>query len=255
MREIGHFIGGKHVAGTSGRSQRCAAAHGRRGARPRWRSPRRLKCGAAVENAKAAQPAWAATNPQRRARVMMKFRGAVQPRMRQARRTALPRTRQDHSRRQGRHPARPRSGRILHRRAAYAERRVHRRRRPRHRPLFNAPAAGCGRRHHPVQLSGHDSAVEDGAGARLRQCLHPEAFRARPRRADDASPNSSSRPDCRPASSMSSTATRKPSTPFSTIRTSRPSASWARRRSPNISTAAAVRPESASSASAAPRTT
>jgi malonate-semialdehyde dehydrogenase (acetylating) / methylmalonate-semialdehyde dehydrogenase len=28
---------------------------------------------AAVENAKAAQPAWAATNPQRRVRVMMKF--------------------------------------------------------------------------------------------------------------------------------------------------------------------------------------
>ena len=28
---------------------------------------------AAVENAKAAQPAWAATNPQRRARVLMKF--------------------------------------------------------------------------------------------------------------------------------------------------------------------------------------
>ena len=28
---------------------------------------------AAVENAKAAQPAWGATNPQRRARVFMKF--------------------------------------------------------------------------------------------------------------------------------------------------------------------------------------
>ena len=33
---------------------------------------------AAVENAKAAQPAWAATNPQRRARVMMKFVELVQ---------------------------------------------------------------------------------------------------------------------------------------------------------------------------------
>src|SRR5690606_11424650 len=72
MRDIGHFIGGKHGKGTSGRTSDvfqpmtgeviakvalATAAAGR----------------AAVENAKAAQPAWQATNPQRRARVMFKF--------------------------------------------------------------------------------------------------------------------------------------------------------------------------------------
>ncbi|GHC76867.1 CoA-acylating methylmalonate-semialdehyde dehydrogenase [Limoniibacter endophyticus] len=72
MREVGHFIGGKHVAGKSGRHadimqpmdgtvQGRVALAGREELRE------------AIENAKAAQPAWAATNPQRRARVLMKF--------------------------------------------------------------------------------------------------------------------------------------------------------------------------------------
>ena len=38
-----------------------------------WRFANKPEMRAAVENAKAAQPAWAAINPQRRARVMMKF--------------------------------------------------------------------------------------------------------------------------------------------------------------------------------------
>ena len=72
MISYGHFIGGKNVAGASGRtgevfqpmdgtvrgSVALAAKHEVR---------------AAVENAKAAQPGWGATNPQRRARVLMKF--------------------------------------------------------------------------------------------------------------------------------------------------------------------------------------
>ncbi|WP_292897778.1 CoA-acylating methylmalonate-semialdehyde dehydrogenase [Nitratireductor sp.] len=72
MEDFGHFIGGKHVAGTSGRSQdvmqpmdgtvRCKVA---------LASAAEVR--AAVENAKAAQPGWAKTNPQRRVRVLMKF--------------------------------------------------------------------------------------------------------------------------------------------------------------------------------------
>jgi len=72
MREVGHFIGGKHTKGTSGRTgdvfqpmtgdiiAKVALAN-------------KADVRAAVENAKAAQPGWAATNPQRRARVMFKF--------------------------------------------------------------------------------------------------------------------------------------------------------------------------------------
>ncbi|MEI2384716.1 CoA-acylating methylmalonate-semialdehyde dehydrogenase [Breoghania sp. JC706] len=72
MREIGHFIGGKHVAGTSGRTADVFnPATGEVQAKVALASAAEVR--AAVENAAAAQPAWAATNPQRRARVLMKF--------------------------------------------------------------------------------------------------------------------------------------------------------------------------------------
>ncbi len=72
MREIGHFIGGKHVKGTSGRTADVfQPMTGEVIAKVALASKSELR--AAVENAKAAQPAWANTNPQRRARVMFKF--------------------------------------------------------------------------------------------------------------------------------------------------------------------------------------
>ena len=72
MYEIGHFIGGKHVAGTSGRSAEIFnPATGEVQGTVALANESELR--AAVENAKEAQPAWGATNPQRRARVMMKF--------------------------------------------------------------------------------------------------------------------------------------------------------------------------------------
>ncbi len=72
MREIGHFIGGKHVKGTSGRTAEVfQPMTGEVIARVALASKPDVR--AAVENAKAAQPAWANTNPQRRARVMFKF--------------------------------------------------------------------------------------------------------------------------------------------------------------------------------------
>jgi malonate-semialdehyde dehydrogenase (acetylating)/methylmalonate-semialdehyde dehydrogenase len=72
MREIGHFVAGKKIAGRSGRTgdvfnpntgevQAKVALAGKD------------DVAAAIEAAAAAQPAWAATNPQRRARVMMRF--------------------------------------------------------------------------------------------------------------------------------------------------------------------------------------
>ncbi len=77
MREIGHFIGGKTVKGGSGRfgdvfdpntgevqAKAALAKHS--------------EVEDAIANAEAAQPAWAATNPQRRARVMFKFLELVQ---------------------------------------------------------------------------------------------------------------------------------------------------------------------------------
>ena len=72
MREIGHFIGGRRVAGTSGRfADVFNPSTGAVQARVALASPAELR--EAVENARAAQRGWGATNPQRRARVMMKF--------------------------------------------------------------------------------------------------------------------------------------------------------------------------------------
>jgi len=72
MREIGHFINGERVAGKSGRtSDVFNPATGEVQAKVTLASAEELQ--AAVDAALAAQPAWAATNPQRRARVFMKF--------------------------------------------------------------------------------------------------------------------------------------------------------------------------------------
>jgi len=72
MEEIGHWINGKRVAGTSGRSADVwNPATGEVQAKVALASTAEIE--AAVADAAAAQPGWAATNPQRRARVMMEF--------------------------------------------------------------------------------------------------------------------------------------------------------------------------------------
>jgi len=72
MIEYGHFIGGKRVAGASGRKQDVMQPmDGSVRGTVALASKDELR--QAVENAKAAQPGWAATNPQRRVRVLMKF--------------------------------------------------------------------------------------------------------------------------------------------------------------------------------------
>jgi malonate-semialdehyde dehydrogenase (acetylating)/methylmalonate-semialdehyde dehydrogenase len=72
MIEYGHFIGGKRVKGTSGRTgQVFQPMDGT--VRGTVALASASEVAAAVADAKAAQPAWAATNPQRRARVLMKF--------------------------------------------------------------------------------------------------------------------------------------------------------------------------------------
>jgi len=72
MNELTHFIGGKHVRGASGRfADGFEPMTGQAISRVPLASKAEVR--AAVENAAAAQPAWAAANPQRRARVMMRF--------------------------------------------------------------------------------------------------------------------------------------------------------------------------------------
>ena len=72
MIEVGHFIGGKRVPGKSGRTADIMQPmDGSVRGKVALASAAELR--EAVENAKAAQSAWAATNPQRRVRVLMKF--------------------------------------------------------------------------------------------------------------------------------------------------------------------------------------
>src|SRR5205085_2476768 len=77
MRDIGHFIGGKQVAGTSGRTGDVFNPNtGEVAARVALASKAEVE--KAIGNAEAAFPGWAATNPQRRARVMFKFLELIQ---------------------------------------------------------------------------------------------------------------------------------------------------------------------------------
>ncbi|MCO5091802.1 CoA-acylating methylmalonate-semialdehyde dehydrogenase [Bosea sp. (in: a-proteobacteria)] len=72
MRQVGHFIGGKQVAGTSGRTADIyQPMDGSVIGKVALASPAELD--AAVRDAAEAQPKWAAVNPQRRARVLMRF--------------------------------------------------------------------------------------------------------------------------------------------------------------------------------------
>jgi malonate-semialdehyde dehydrogenase (acetylating)/methylmalonate-semialdehyde dehydrogenase len=77
MREIGHFVGGKEIKGASGRSGDVFNPNtGEVQAKVAFAS--RSEVEQIIANAAAAQLAWAATNPQRRARVMFKFLELIQ---------------------------------------------------------------------------------------------------------------------------------------------------------------------------------
>jgi malonate-semialdehyde dehydrogenase (acetylating)/methylmalonate-semialdehyde dehydrogenase len=77
MREIGHFIGGQEVKGRSGRAGDVFNPNtGEVQARVAFAAKAEVE--QAIANAAAAQPEWAATNPQRRARVMFRFLELVQ---------------------------------------------------------------------------------------------------------------------------------------------------------------------------------
>jgi malonate-semialdehyde dehydrogenase (acetylating) / methylmalonate-semialdehyde dehydrogenase len=72
MLSYGHFIGGKEVPGKSGKTADVFQPMDGT-VRAKVALATKAEVRAAIENAKAAQPAWAAVNPQRRARVLMKF--------------------------------------------------------------------------------------------------------------------------------------------------------------------------------------
>ncbi len=89
MQELTHYLNGAHVKGTSGRfADVMNPATGEVQARVPLANGAEMA--QAVAYAEAAQPAWAATNPQRRARVLMKLVSPAEPRHGQDRRSAQP---------------------------------------------------------------------------------------------------------------------------------------------------------------------
>ena len=165
----------------------------------------------AIANAAAAQPAWAATNPQRRARVMFKFLELIQAEYDNLAKLLS----SEHGKtfadatgdiQRGLEVVEFACG-IPHLLKGeftegagpgidlYSVR----------QPL--GVVAGIT----PFNFPGHDPAVEMRAGDRLRQCVHSQAVRARSVRADADCRTVSGGRACRRASSMSSTATRRPS--------------------------------------------
>ncbi len=79
-REIHHFIGGKVTPGTSGRTGPIFnPVTGEEQARVHLASADEVR--AAIANAEAAFPAWAAVNPQRRARVLFRFKELIEREM------------------------------------------------------------------------------------------------------------------------------------------------------------------------------
>jgi malonate-semialdehyde dehydrogenase (acetylating)/methylmalonate-semialdehyde dehydrogenase len=79
MRDIQHVIGGEAAGGGSGFGQVFDPNIGEPQARVAFADAGLVD--RAVQSAKAAQPAWAALNPQRRARVMFEFKRLVEARM------------------------------------------------------------------------------------------------------------------------------------------------------------------------------
>ena len=178
VRDIHHWIAGKEVAGTSGRfGDVYNPALGAVSGRVAFASTEEV--GQAIAAAQAAFPAWAATPPLRRARVIFKFKELIERDLEKLARPDLQRARQSRVRRARGSHARPGSGRVRLRHSASAQGRVQRAGRHRRGQLLDAPAAGRVRRHHAVQLPGDGADVDVPDRDRLRQHLRPQAFRAR----------------------------------------------------------------------------
>ena len=181
VKRISHWIGGRSVAGESGRSGPVFnPATGQQSGAVDFASAEEVD--RAVKAAREAFPGWRSTSLSKRrtcssgcARRSLAPRGFRAHPHRRARQGALRRARR------GR--ARARGGRVRLRRPAPAQGRVLGAGLDRHRRLLDPPAPRRRRRHHAVQLPGDGAHVDVRAGHRLRQHVRAEAVREGPVRA------------------------------------------------------------------------
>ena len=176
--DVGHFIGGQRVAGAGTRTQPIFnPATGK--------EARTLRLGdatdvdAAVASAKKAFVAWSDTPPIRRARVMLKFLELMNKHRDELAAIITAEHGKVFSDAQGEVS---RGIDVIEfacgipqlLKGDYTETGV-----DRYRQLDDASGAGRGRRHHAVQLSVHGSVLDVPGRDCSRQCVHPEAERAR----------------------------------------------------------------------------
>ena len=167
VHELSHYVGGQRVDGTSGRfSDVFDPCTGQVQARLPLASKEEVAN--AIANAEKGQLEWAAMNPQRRGRILLKFVDLVNENMDELA-TLLS---SEHGKTFPDAKGDIQRGIEVVEFAANAPHLL--------KGEFSdsagqgidvhstAPAAGSGRRHHPVQLPGHDPAVEVRSGARRR---------------------------------------------------------------------------------------
>src|SRR5246127_2504258 len=174
MREIGHFIGGQEVKGKPGRAGDVFNPN-TGDVQARVALAAKAEVEQAIANAAAAQPAGAATNPQRRARVMFRFLELVQKEYDQLAALlssehgkTLADSRGDIQR--GLEVVEFACG-IPHLLKGELTEAAG----PGRGSLSRAPAAGAHRRPHAFYFPRHDSDVEIRSGDRLRQFLRTQA--------------------------------------------------------------------------------
>ena len=176
LTRISHWIGGKTVAGTSGRTSPVYnPALGQQSGEVDLATVEEV--GAAVAAAKAAFPAWRATSLAKRAELMFRDPRAPARAARGGRADPHGRARQGALRRDGRGHARARGDRVRLRDPASPQGRHVRAGLDRDRRLLDPAAARRRRRNHAVQLPRDGAHVDVGAGARVRQHVRAEALR------------------------------------------------------------------------------
>ena len=182
VRELSHYIDGQRVDGTSGRfSDVYDPCTGEVQARLPLASTEEVRN--VIASAEKGQLEWAAMNPQRRGRILLKFVDLVNENMDELATLlssehgkTFPDAKGDIQR--GIEVVEFAAGAPHLLKGEFSDNAgtgidVH----------SHAPAARRRRRHHAVQLPGHDPALEVRAGARRRQRLHPQALRTGPLRA------------------------------------------------------------------------
>ena len=251
---VSHWIGGRSVAGTSGREGPVYdPATGRLTRHVDFASVEEVD--AAVAAAKAAFPAWRATSLSKRTEIMFRIRNLVEPHRQElaahltAEHGKVPSDALGEIARglenlefATRHPE-PAQGRLLASRS---------------RPGSTSTRSASRSASWPASRRSTSRRWSRCGCSRTRSRAATRSSSSRPRRTRrrrSSSPSCSPRRASRTASSTSSTATRSRSTRSSSTPTSPPSASSARRRSPATSTRPARGTASASRRSAARRTT